>query len=66
VRVGKTHPHKEAIMSVLDLQAMDSPIVDMATGSSTSGQSCGSDLSVALCGPNHGSELSALLCGGGH
>lgn len=53
-------------MSVLDLQAMDSPIVDMATGSSTSGQSCGSDLSVTLCGPNHGSELSALLCGGGH
>jgi len=51
-------------MALLDLQAMDSPIVDMATGSSNSGASCGSDLSVALCGPNHGSELSAVLCGG--
>jgi len=51
-------------MTLLDLQALDSPIVDMATGSSNSGASCGSDLSVTLCGPNHGSELSALLCGG--
>lgn len=48
-------------MTLLDLQAMDSPIVDMATGSSGSaGHSCGSDLSVTLCeGP---SDLSALLC----
>jgi hypothetical protein len=49
-------------MALLDLQAMDSPIVDMATGSSASGHSCGSDLSVTLCG-GHGSELSVLLCG---
>jgi hypothetical protein len=49
-------------MALLDLQAMDAPIVDMATGSSASGHSCGSDLSITLCG-GHGSELSALLCG---
>jgi hypothetical protein len=48
-------------MALLDLQAMDSPIVDMATGSSSSGHSCtASDLSVALCGDHSG--LSALLC----
>jgi hypothetical protein len=52
-------------MALLDLQAMESPIVDMATGSSTSGASCGSDVSLTLCGP-HGSEASLLLCGGGH
>jgi len=50
-------------MTLLDLQALDSPIVDMATGSSNSGASCGSDVSITLCG-GHGSELSALLCGG--
>jgi hypothetical protein len=48
-------------MALLDLQAMDSPIVDMATGSSSSGHSCtASDLSVTLCGDH--SNLSALLC----
>jgi hypothetical protein len=50
-------------MTLLDLQALESPIVDMATGSSNSGASCGSDVSITLCG-GHGSELSALLCGG--
>ncbi len=49
-------------MTLLDLHAMDSPIVDMATGSSNSGHSCGSDVSLALCG-GHGSEASLLLCG---
>ncbi|HCT79899.1 MAG TPA: SapB/AmfS family lantipeptide [Micromonosporaceae bacterium] len=48
-------------MALLDLQAMDSPIVDMATGSGSSGHSCtASDLSVTLCGDHSG--LSALLC----
>jgi hypothetical protein len=51
-------------MALLDLQAMDSPIVDMANGSSSSGASCGSDVSLLLCGGGHGSEASVTLCGG--
>ncbi len=48
-------------MALLDLQAMDSPIVDMATGSGSSGHSCtASDLSITLCDGH--SNLSALLC----
>jgi hypothetical protein len=48
-------------MALLDLQGMESPVVDLATGSSTSGHSChGSELSVTLCEPQSG--LSVLLC----
>jgi hypothetical protein len=48
-------------MALLDLQAMDSPIVDMATGSSSSGTSCtASDLSVLACGDHSG--LSVTIC----
>jgi len=50
-------------MALLDLQAMDAPIVDMATGSSASGHSCGSDVSLLVCG-GHGSEVSLAICGG--
>jgi hypothetical protein len=48
-------------MALLDLQAMDNPIVDLAHGSSNSGQSCHtSEASITLCdGP---SGLSLLLC----
>ncbi len=50
-------------MVLLDLQAMETPALDLsAGGSSASGHSCGSDVSVTLCG-GHGSELSLLLCG---
>jgi|GEM_PF-1493700 len=49
-------------MALLDLQAMDTPVVDMAGGSSNSGHSCnGSELSLALCGET--SDLSVLGCG---
>jgi lanthionine-containing peptide SapB len=51
-------------MALLDLQAMEAPIEAPGNGSSNSGASCGSDLSVALCGGGHGSELSVSLCGG--
>jgi len=51
-------------MALLDLQGMAAPNSELSWGSSTSGASCGSDLSVTLCGPNHGSELSVTLCGG--
>ena len=48
-------------MALLDLQAMDSPIVDMATGSNSSGHSCdASNLSVLICDGH--SVLSAALC----
>jgi hypothetical protein len=48
-------------MVLLDLQAMQSPAPENGGGSSASGHSCGSDVSVTLCG-GHGSELSLLLC----
>jgi len=49
-------------MALLDLQAMETPIVDLATGSSNSGHSCtGSELSLLLCGVT--SDLSVLACG---
>jgi len=48
-------------MALLDLQAMEAPIEAPMNGSSNSGQSCGSDLSVAAC-HGHGSELSVALC----
>lgn len=51
-------------MALLDLQGFVAPESDLATGSSTSGASCGSDVSLLLCGPNHGSEVSVTLCGG--
>lgn len=49
-------------MSVLDLQAMEAPQGNSSGGSSASGKSCPSNLSVTLCGG--GSGLSALACGG--
>jgi len=50
-------------MVLLDLQAMTTPAPETAgTGSSASGHSCGSDVSLTLCG-GHGSEASLLLCG---
>jgi lanthionine-containing peptide SapB len=50
-------------MVLLDLQSLETAAVDMAAGgSSASGHSCGSDVSVTLCG-GHGSELSLLICG---
>lgn len=48
-------------MVLLDLQAMSTPTPEYGGGSSASGHSCGSDLSVVLCG-GHGSELSVALC----
>jgi len=50
-------------MVLLDLQAMRTPAPENGGGhgSSASGHSCGSDVSVTLCG-GHGSELSLLLC----
>jgi hypothetical protein len=49
-------------MALLDLQAMQTPAPETAAGgSSNSGQSCGSDLSVVAC-HGHGSELSVALC----
>jgi hypothetical protein len=48
-------------MALLDLQAMETPIAELATDSSSSnGHSCdGSDVSLALC--EH-SDLSVALC----
>jgi hypothetical protein len=49
-------------MALLDLQAMDTPVVEMAGGSSNSGHSCtGSELSLLLCGVT--SDLSVAACG---
>jgi hypothetical protein len=49
-------------MALLDLQGMETPAVELATGSSNSGHSCnGSELSVVLCGET--SDLSVLICG---
>jgi len=49
-------------MVLLDLQAMTTPAPETGGGgSSGSGASCGSDLSVALCG-GHASTLSVALC----
>jgi len=48
-------------MSVLDLQGMESTAPQTAdSGSSGSGKSCPSNLSVTLC--NGGSGLSVLIC----
>lgn len=48
-------------MTLLDLQGMQSPAQEMGLGgSSYSGHSCPSHLSVTLCGGTSG--LSALLC----
>ncbi len=49
-------------MSVLDLQGMESATPSNANshGSSGSGHSCPSDLSLTLCGGTSG--LSALIC----
>jgi len=50
-------------MVLLDLQGMATPAVETSGGSSASGHSCGSDVSLTLCG-GHGSEASLLICGG--
>lgn len=49
-------------MSLLDLQGMESPAQELGLGggSSASGHSCPSNLSVTLCDGTSG--LSALLC----
>jgi hypothetical protein len=48
-------------MSLLDLQGMEAaPQVGHAGGSSASGHSCPSNLSVTLCGGTSG--LSLLIC----
>lgn len=48
-------------MALLDLQAMETPIDELANKSDSSGHSCdASNLSVALCDGH--SVLSALLC----
>jgi hypothetical protein len=49
-------------MALLDLQGMESPAPEAGGGhgSSNSGHSCPSDLSVTLC--NGTSGLSVLLC----
>lgn len=48
-------------MSLLDLQGMTSPVEEMELGgSSYSGHSCPSNLSLVLCGGPSG--LSVLLC----
>ncbi|MGH3912426.1 MAG: SapB/AmfS family lanthipeptide [Pseudonocardiaceae bacterium] len=49
-------------MSILDLQAMDAPQTGAPAGggSSNSGHSCPSNLSVTLC--NGSSGLSVLIC----
>lgn len=51
-------------MSVLDLQGMSAPMQEMGLGggSSYSGHSCPSGLSVTLCGGTSG--LSVLICHG--
>ncbi|HEU5110878.1 MAG TPA: SapB/AmfS family lanthipeptide [Micromonosporaceae bacterium] len=48
-------------MVLLDLQAMTTPAPEFGGGSSASGHSCGSDLSVTLC-DSKPSDVSALLC----
>lgn len=49
-------------MALLDLQGMSSPAPELnyGGGSSYSGHSCPSNLSVALCGGTSG--LSVLIC----
>lgn len=48
-------------MALLDLQAMDTPIVELATGSGSSHTSCdASNLSVLVC-EGH-SVLSVAIC----
>ena len=48
-------------MALLDLQGMESPMeASAAGGSSSSGHSCPSNLSVTLCGGTSG--LSVLIC----
>lgn len=48
-------------MALLDLQAMDAPAPELlGGGSSSSGHSCPSNLSLALCGGSSG--LSVALC----
>lgn len=47
-------------MSVLDLQGMEAAPQTQSGGSSNSGHSCPSNLSVTLCGGTSG--LSLLLC----
>lgn len=48
-------------MALLDLQAMEAPEPELsAAGSSASGHSCPSNLSVAACGGPSG--LSVALC----
>jgi hypothetical protein len=47
-------------MALLDLQGMDNAPQTNTGGSSSSGQSCPSNLSVTLCGGSSG--LSVLIC----
>lgn len=47
-------------MALLDLQGMDNAPQTSSGGSSSSGHSCPSNVSAALCGG--GSGLSLLLC----
>jgi len=48
-------------MALLDLQAMETPIDELATKSDSSGHSCGaSEASLALCGEH--SVFSLALC----
>jgi hypothetical protein len=48
-------------MALLDLQGMETPVAELsATGSSASGRSCPSNLSVAACGGTSG--LSVAIC----
>ncbi|WP_018348542.1 SapB/AmfS family lanthipeptide [Longispora albida] len=47
-------------MALLDLQGMQTPPQTRGGGSSTSGHSCPSNLSVTLCGGSSG--LSVLIC----
>ena len=52
-------PMKESNMALLDLQGMESE-APQTGGSSASGHSCPSTLSVTLCGGPSG--LSVLIC----
>ncbi|GAB1515880.1 SapB/AmfS family lanthipeptide [Actinophytocola sp. KF-1] len=47
-------------MALLDLQGMETAPQTTSGGSSSSGQSCPSNLSVTLCGGSSG--LSVLIC----
>ncbi|UMP06773.1 SapB/AmfS family lanthipeptide [Amycolatopsis sp. EV170708-02-1] len=47
-------------MSVFDLQGMETPLSTAGGGSSNSGHSCPSGLSVAACGGPSG--LSVTIC----